>query len=88
MLGHPDVGAAQRASLQRLPLLTLAPLPEDWKGRYPDVPAEAGTEAPQDASLLVVGRPRHGHLGRLADALLREARCPVAVVPLSREVTP
>ncbi|MFD1930258.1 universal stress protein [Nonomuraea mangrovi] len=80
--------AFKEASQQRLPLLTLAPLPENWSGRYPDVPAKAGTEVPQNASLLVAGRPRHGHLGRLADALLREARCPVAVVPLSREVTP
>ncbi|MEU7897486.1 hypothetical protein AB0B45_32100 [Nonomuraea sp. NPDC049152] len=69
--------------------------PADRRYRYPFIScANCGpratiiTEVPHDASLLVVGRPRHGHLGRLADALLREARYPVAVVPLSREVTP
>ncbi|MGW5686163.1 universal stress protein [Nonomuraea sp. NPDC003754] len=79
--------AFREASLQRLSVLALAPLPATWRERYPEVPAHTGTEPPRDASLLVVGRPRRGELGRLAGTLLRDARCPVAVVPVTREAT-
>ncbi|MEV4061074.1 universal stress protein [Nonomuraea dietziae] len=73
--------AFREASMQRLPLLSLAPLPELWRDRHPDVVAQTGRDIPPHASLVVVSRTRHGHLGGLADRLLREAVCPVAVVP-------
>ncbi|KOU57004.1 universal stress protein [Streptomyces sp. MMG1533] len=41
-------------------------------------------EASHHADLLVVGsRGRHGHLGRVAHAVLHHAACPVAVIPAS-----
>lgn len=67
-----------------------------WQEQYPDVhvnvssasgkPFESCIAATANASLIVIGRP-HGHtrpfgLARpLAVQVLREARCPVAVVP-------
>lgn len=68
-----------------------------WKELYPDVtilrsttdgtPADACIEATAEASLVVVGR-HHGHSIPFARArpialtVLRQAQCPVAVVPL------
>ncbi|MFJ5309755.1 universal stress protein [Streptomyces sp. NPDC088350] len=60
-----------------------------WRGKYPDVevradalllpPAEALAHASETSGLVVVGR--HTAPGTTALALLRHARCPVAIVP-------
>jgi nucleotide-binding universal stress UspA family protein len=54
-------------------------------------PAHELVEASEDADVLVVSRPLHGgfvhHLGATARAVIREARCPVLVVPPSTAVT-
>ncbi|WP_067429708.1 universal stress protein [Nocardioides jensenii] len=69
---------------------------KDWRTGYPDVEvelrivhaeaAQALVSASEEADLLVVVRRSHGvpaamHLGGVAHALLRAARCPVLVVP-------
>ena len=67
----------------------------DLRLAYPNVPVrvdlvhgQAGyalVEASREADLLVISRPAHGgffhHLGAAARAVLREAHCPVIVVP-------
>ncbi|WP_320784581.1 universal stress protein [Streptomyces sp. CRN 30] len=62
-----------------------------WRERYPEVravpdvvlftPVEALTRRCGTSALLVVGRPSGKPVGRVARALVRAARCPVAVVP-------
>jgi nucleotide-binding universal stress UspA family protein len=48
-------------------------------------PARSLVEASRDADLLVISRPAHGgyvhHLGSTARAVIREAHCPILVVP-------
>ncbi len=44
-------------------------------------PAHALVQRPVSAGLVVVGRGARGEPGPVARALLREAVCPVAVVP-------
>lgn len=67
----------------------------DLRMAYPTVPVQVDlvhgsparvlVEAGRDASVLVISRPAHGgfvhHLGATARAVLREAPCPVLVVP-------
>ncbi|SER63062.1 Nucleotide-binding universal stress protein, UspA family [Streptomyces sp. yr375] len=60
-----------------------------WRGKYPDVdvqedvllfpPAEALAHASETSGLVVIGR--HTAPGATAQALLKHAHCPVAVVP-------
>jgi nucleotide-binding universal stress UspA family protein len=71
---------------------------DQWRLRYPDVPAHVSVEggsvvaacvlATQDASLLVLGRPRNHHATISFDAVaarvLRKTHVPVAVVPKER----
>jgi nucleotide-binding universal stress UspA family protein len=74
----------------------IEPLLTEWRATYPDVevevsvvhdqPAHALVRASAEADLLVVVRRTHGfpafvHLGAVARAVLREATCPVEVVP-------
>jgi nucleotide-binding universal stress UspA family protein len=74
----------------------IEPLLTEWRATYPDVevevrivhdqPAHALVRASTEADLLVMVRRTHGfpafvHLGAVARAVLREATCPVEVVP-------
>jgi nucleotide-binding universal stress UspA family protein len=74
----------------------IEPLLTEWRATYPDVdvevriehdqPAQALVRAAAEADLLVMVRRTHGfpafiHLGAVARAVLREATCPVEVVP-------
>lgn len=74
----------------------IEPLLTDWRATYPDVevevrivhdqPAHALVRASAEADLLVMVRRTHGfpafiHLGAVARAVLRQAACPVEVVP-------
>lgn len=62
-----------------------------WRGRFAEVavqtrvaagsPGEALTRLSREASLVVTGRLRKAHLGSVARSVLREAVCPVAIVP-------
>jgi nucleotide-binding universal stress UspA family protein len=70
----------------------------DFRASYPTVrvrievthetPVHALVSASQSADRLVIVRPAHGgfvhHLGRTARGVLREARCPIEVVPTAR----
>lgn len=75
---------------------TLGDLVREWQAAYPDLdvevrvvcdrPAHALVEAARNAGELVLMRRAHGvpaalHLGTTARAVLREAACPVRVVP-------
>lgn len=74
----------------------IEPLLTEWRATYPEVevelrivhdqPAHALVRAAAEADLLVMVRRTHGfpaflHLGAVARAVLREATCPVEVVP-------
>ena len=77
--------------------LTLAEILAGWKADHPDVnvrtvtlPGEAAEviiEASTEAGLMVVGRPHQPRLGSwtrsVARAVLRDAHCPLAIVPPS-----
>ncbi|WP_084959931.1 universal stress protein [Thermoactinospora rubra] len=64
---------------------------DEWRARFLGVevtvraghgiPRKALLDASREATLLVIGRSRPGHLDHLAQAMLRESHCPVAVVP-------
>ena len=78
----------------------IEPLLADLRHQYPDVPAQVQVVHGQPAGVLVdqgaaadrlmLMRPVHGgfvhHLGAVARAVLREAPCPVEVVPPLRAV--
>ena len=63
-----------------------------WREKYPDVrvledvrhlpPAEALVQRSAEAGMVIVGRNRAGEPGTVARDVLRDARCPVLVVPV------
>lgn len=73
----------------------IEPIVQDLRHDHHDVPvriavlhaqpASALVDASAEADLLVIGRPKQGgpfhHLGAVARAVLREARCPVQILP-------
>jgi nucleotide-binding universal stress UspA family protein len=78
-------------------VVTLAEILAGWKTDRPEVNVrtvilsgeadEVIADASADAGLLIVGRPHQPHLGgwtrSVARAVLRQARCPLAIVPPS-----
>jgi nucleotide-binding universal stress UspA family protein len=78
-------------------LIRLYRLLESWQHKYPDVetgeeivhaqPGQALTDLTATADLLVLGRHPYepgatdAHLGQVTDTVLKNAHCPVAVVP-------
>ena len=95
--GYDDVVTARSHGVEWTDRATqeLAEAVSPLEERFPDVKvdlrvlheqaAHALVEESADCDLLVIGRPTHGavvhHLGGTARALLRDATCPVLVVP-------
>lgn len=78
---EPDASVVEfafgEAALRQVPVSASADLTE-WAASHPEVRVQAG-EAPDHATLMVVGRRRAAWFGA-ADSLLQHAPCPVAVV--------
>ncbi|MEU3983353.1 universal stress protein [Streptomyces sp. NPDC026672] len=76
----------ERAAKQLEAALAGAPADVELRPRTAEGPARRVLlAASRDADLLVVGRRRPGHLGRVAHTLLHHADCPVVVVPAGEE---
>jgi len=85
------VQEADRAAWEDQEVQLLADALRSWREKYPEVhvledvrlftPADALVERSMGAGLVVVGRRSESEPGTTARAVLRDARCPVAVVP-------
>ena len=85
------VPEADRAAWEDQEVQLLADALRSWREKYPEVhvledvrlftPADALVERSMGAGLVVVGRRSESEPGTTARAVLRDARCPVAVVP-------
>ncbi len=100
---EPDLGADVRAEREQAARRALAEAVVAARAPYPQVAvsteavpggaADALTRAATDADLLVLGS--HGHsrlfhavLGSVAEACIRQATCPVVVIPVPRAAQP
>ncbi|ATL32215.1 universal stress protein [Streptomyces formicae] len=85
------VPEADRADWEDHEVQLLSDALRPWRDKYPQVriledvalfdPAKALARASGSAQMMVVGRGRGDGLGPVVDALVRQAKCPVAVVP-------